>query len=252
MCKRALEVPDELMGKRVKCPGCKMIFTATPPGAAPPEDSSARRPRPGQKSEEAVRRKRPAPPPDDDDEDEEEEEERPRVRKKPTRRREEDDEDEDEDDEDEEDDEEEEEEVRPRRRQSRRGFSRRAADAVKAPAMALMILGILGLVCDGAALGINLLGVGFAAQMGDKNQELFSSLFGGTFGMIQAIAGLLIGLSMTLGAIKMKKLQGYKNAITISILAMIPVVSPCCLLGLPFGIWSIVVLSKPEVKDAFR
>src|SRR5260370_23505401 len=51
MCKRALEVPDELMGKRVKCPGCKMIFTATPPGAAPSEDSSARRPRPGQKSE---------------------------------------------------------------------------------------------------------------------------------------------------------------------------------------------------------
>jgi hypothetical protein len=250
MCKRALEVPDELMGKRVKCPGCKMIFTATPPGAAPPEDSSARRPRPGQKSEEAVRRKRAAPPPDDDEDEDEDQEEQPRVRKKAAHRREEDYEDEEDEDEDEED--EEEEEVRPRRRRSRRGFSRRAADAVKAPATALMILGILGLVCDGAALGINLLGVGFAAQMGDKNQELFSSLFGGTFGMIQAIAGLLIGLSMTLGAIKMKKLQGYKNAITISILAMIPVVSPCCLLGLPFGIWSIVVLSKPEVKDAFR
>src|SRR6266700_2568519 len=98
MCKRALEVPDELMGKRVKCPGCKMIFTATPPGAAPPEDSSARRPRPGQKSEEAVRRKRPAPPPDEDEDKDDEDEEN------------------DEEEDEEEDEDEDEEEVRPRRR----------------------------------------------------------------------------------------------------------------------------------------
>jgi hypothetical protein len=140
MCKRALEVPDELMGKRVKCPGCKMIFTATPPGAAPPEDSSARRPRAGQKSEEAVRRKRPAPPPDEDEDEEDEEEgEQPRVRKKPSRRREEDYEDEQEEYEDE--DEEDEEEVRPRRR----GRFRR--DAAPHRGGTILTLGILSLVC---------------------------------------------------------------------------------------------------------
>ncbi len=34
--------------------------------------------------------------------------------------------------------------------------------------------------------------------------------------------------------------------------AMIPCVSPCCLLGLPLGIWALIVLVKPEVKAAFQ
>jgi hypothetical protein len=236
------------MGKRVKCPGCKMIFTASPPGAAPPEAPAGRRPAPSQKSEEGIRRKRPAPPPGDDEEDEEEEEEeRPRVRKKPTRRREEDYEDEEEDEEEEEEEEEdeedddeeedEEEERRPRRRKPRRRFSSRAASAVGGPAIALMILGIIGLVCD---------------KVEDKNLQLALSLFQGTFGLIHSAAGVLIGLSMLLSGIQMRKLKGYKNAMTSSILAMIPIVSPCCIVGLPIGIWSVVVLCKPEVKDAFR
>lgn len=37
-----------------------------------------------------------------------------------------------------------------------------------------------------------------------------------------------------------------------AILAMIPCVSPCCLLGLPLGIWALIVLLKPEVKAAFQ
>lgn len=38
----------------------------------------------------------------------------------------------------------------------------------------------------------------------------------------------------------------------VSILSMVPCVSPCCLLGLPVGIWALVVLNTPEVKQAFR
>ena len=37
-----------------------------------------------------------------------------------------------------------------------------------------------------------------------------------------------------------------------SILAMIPCLSPCCLIGLPIGIWALVILMKPEVKAAFK
>jgi len=36
-----------------------------------------------------------------------------------------------------------------------------------------------------------------------------------------------------------------------SILAMVPCISPCCLLGIPIGIWALVVLMKPEVQQAF-
>jgi hypothetical protein len=63
---------------------------------------------------------------------------------------------------------------------------------------------------------------------------------------------LVIGIVIVMGALKMKILQSYGLAMTSSILAMIPCISPCCLLGLPIGIWSVVVLSKPEVKSAFR
>jgi hypothetical protein len=50
---------------------------------------------------------------------------------------------------------------------------------------------------------------------------------------------------------KMQKLENHQLAFTASILAMIPCVSPCCFLGLPFGIWALVVLNKPEVKSQF-
>ena len=54
-----------------------------------------------------------------------------------------------------------------------------------------------------------------------------------------------------LGAWKMRKLELYGLAITASILAMLP----CTLgfiLGLPAGIWALMVLRQPDVKAAFR
>jgi hypothetical protein len=37
---------------------------------------------------------------------------------------------------------------------------------------------------------------------------------------------------------------------TACILAMIPC-SACCLLGIPLGIWGLVVINNPEVRGAF-
>jgi predicted RNA-binding Zn-ribbon protein involved in translation (DUF1610 family) len=50
---------------------------------------------------------------------------------------------------------------------------------------------------------------------------------------------------------RMMNLRNYGVARVGSILAMLPC-SPSCLLGLPIGIWSLVILSKPEVKSAFH
>jgi hypothetical protein len=36
-----------------------------------------------------------------------------------------------------------------------------------------------------------------------------------------------------------------------SIVAMVPCLGPCCIVGIPIGIWALVVLMKPEVKAAF-
>ena len=80
----------------------------------------------------------------------------------------------------------------------------------------------------------------------------YLTMLSGTVGVILSIVSMVIGLVIFFGAFKMKRLESYGLALTASILAMVPCVSPCCLVGLPIGIWAIVVLSKPEVKGAFR
>lgn len=61
---------------------------------------------------------------------------------------------------------------------------------------------------------------------------------------------LINGLAF-LGALKMKNLQSYGLANTGAILSLIPCCGPCVCLGIPLGIWALVVLRKPEVRAAF-
>ena len=73
-CSRALEIPDELMGKKVKCPACKMIFTATADasssasGVASAPRAGGQVPKPKSETDTRVRRK-PPPPPSEEEED---------------------------------------------------------------------------------------------------------------------------------------------------------------------------------------
>jgi hypothetical protein len=64
-CARKLRVPDELLGKKVRCPGCKVVFVASA-DAAPPSPPAPRRPTPAPAREERIEqqpRARKAPPP---------------------------------------------------------------------------------------------------------------------------------------------------------------------------------------------
>ena len=68
--------------------------------------------------------------------------------------------------------------------------------------------------------------------------------------MIVPILAILIVSSLVIfAALKMKRLQAYGLAIAASILAII--VSPSNLIGLPIGIWALVVLSQRDVREAF-
>jgi hypothetical protein len=85
-----------------------------------------------------------------------------------------------------------------------------------------------------------------------SDQPAWVTMFSGTASIIAAILGILSSALILFGALKMRKLESFGLAMTSSIIAMIPCVSPCCLIGLPIGIWSLVILSKPEVKSAFH
>ncbi len=66
------------------------------------------------------------------------------------------------------------------------------------------------------------------------------------------VVQIVLGIVVLLGAVRMKRLESYGLAMASAIIAMIPCVSPCCVLGLPFGIWALVVLSDIHVRSAFR
>jgi flagellar motor component MotA len=77
-------------------------------------------------------------------------------------------------------------------------------------------------------------------------------MMSGGIGIVSGIVGMVIGVVILMGALKMKKLESYGFSMAAAILAMLPCISPCCLIGLPIGIWAVVVLNKPEVKSAFH
>jgi phage FluMu protein Com len=78
-------------------------------------------------------------------------------------------------------------------------------------------------------------------------------------GVAEGAIFLIIGRSVMVipygivifGAIRMKQLKNYNLAIAASILAMLPC-SACCILGLPVGIWSLVVLCNRDIRAAFQ
>jgi hypothetical protein len=57
---------------------------------------------------------------------------------------------------------------------------------------------------------------------------------------------------IAVGAYFMYKGKLYPLAMTAAVLSSIPCCSPCYFLGMPFGIWALVVLFDTEVQQAFR
>jgi hypothetical protein len=75
---------------------------------------------------------------------------------------------------------------------------------------------------------------------------------GGAANIVGSIIGLACDVLIVIGALKMQKLQSYGLAMAAAVVALIPCISPCCVVGIPFGIWALIVLLKPEVKAAFN
>jgi hypothetical protein len=125
---------------------------------------------------------------------------------------------------------------------------------VQGPAFALMIVSIIAIAIGflGIAVDMFLIVSGLVDRLELANDEPMSVrvqiIFRTAWGII-----LLIASSFVLyGALKMKKLQNYDVAKAATIVSMVPCIGPCLCLGIPFGIWAIVVLSKPHVRSAFR
>jgi hypothetical protein len=97
---------------------------------------------------------------------------------------------------------------------------------------------------------LQILGTSMSMYSGPSSGQT-EALMSGTLGVIIQVVMLLFPGFVFFGALKMKKLESHGLAMAASILVMTPCIGSCCLLGLPIGIWSLVVLAKPHVKAAF-
>ena len=124
------------------------------------------------------------------------------------------------------------------------GASReKALQDVKGPAIGILVTAALGI----AAILFNTLKIivagGSSLTFSGTKIPMWAFLFGNVFAL--AIYGII-----SVGAVKMMRLQNHQLAFATAILAMLPC-SACCIISLPFGIWALVVLNRPDIKSQF-
>ena len=135
------------------------------------------------------------------------------------------------------------------------GSREEALKALKGPAIALIVTASLGIAyyCFNGAYTLISGGPMFHREIPPNVPPEWRSFIQGMQGpMAGVISFVIAGLNgfVLFGALKMLRMQSRSLAMAACIVAMLPC-SCCCILGIPFGIWGLVVLNKPEVKSQF-
>jgi hypothetical protein len=127
-----------------------------------------------------------------------------------------------------------------------------ASDQVSGPSVGLLITGILGAVLSFIGLIASLFRPGIESIKAQEFIGEYARIAQGAASVAFCFVGLLVAGFIIYASLKMKELTQWGLCVAASIIAMIPCISPCCIVGLPIGIWCLVVLTKPEVKTAFH
>ncbi len=128
-------------------------------------------------------------------------------------------------------------------------------EQLKPPAIGLIVTGALN-----GAFGLLAL-LSSILQMVSPNQgpkadgsEAFQAgyLVGRGLSLLAALLSVVAAPVIITGALKMMKGQNLSRVRLAAILAMIPMTSCCFLIGAPIGLWTLIVLNRPEVKAFFE
>lgn len=135
-----------------------------------------------------------------------------------------------------------------------------ARSKVQAPAISLMVAAGIGMGLQLLLIVTQLLGVGLnwneiARRHGGAEGDTLAALVGGSVLLAIGSIGLIVGGLVVYGAFKMSRLESHGLAMTAAILSMVPCLAPCscsCLpLSLPLGVWALIVLNDPAVRQSF-
>lgn len=125
---------------------------------------------------------------------------------------------------------------------------------IKLPAVGLIITGILNILVGVYCVLSMIVQVG----MGELDKTFPSQAekigyYGGFFGVaFLGVLGLAVAPLIIYGAVQMMNGKKYGLARTVSVLAVLPATSCCCLFGVPVGVWAFITLSDPMVKSYFN
>jgi hypothetical protein len=124
---------------------------------------------------------------------------------------------------------------------------------VRAPAVALIVVSIICIVFVAIAFLFSgfLLVSGTAGRMQQPSIGV-SKETQIAIRMVWSVFILVANTVILVAAIKMRSLRNFPLSNLGAILAVIPCIGPCYLLGIPFGIWALIALHKPGVKEDFR
>ncbi len=83
--------------------------------------------------------------------------------------------------------------------------------------------------------------------------EMFAMMASGWVKVVSTLFQLVLSGLIFIGAFKMYRLESWGLAVTAALLTAIPCFGPCCcLLDIPLGIWSLMLLFDEDTKLAFQ
>ena len=149
------------------------------------------------------------------------------------------------------------------------GGQEAALEAVKNPAICLILTGLLNIVLslwgavESVFFPVNIdQQLAAVPQFNDPEVQKFISdpqvnhfvhlLYSPAVLLTNDLFTLTMSVLVLLGALRMKALRNYEFSVIGALLALLPCVTSCCLIGLPFGIWAIIVLRRPGIKGQFK
>jgi hypothetical protein len=129
-----------------------------------------------------------------------------------------------------------------------------AAQAVRGPAIGLIVTGILSGFLALAAAASSIAGFVF----GDDRWDYYGryrpgeGVVGLGVSLTMAATWLLVAGFILYAGLQMSRLRSRELCLVASVLAMIPCTACCCVVGIPMGLWALIVLNRPDVRAAFR
>ncbi len=138
---------------------------------------------------------------------------------------------------------------------SRKKNRERAIEAVRGPAVALLLLGVLAVLLDVVVIaGIRSAQLQLVRRYhrGEvTEQELDRDAEGLTNALLSTTLVMLPHCATIIGAISTLRLGSYSLAQAGASMALIPCFSPFMLVGIPFAMWALSVMDEPRVRSAF-